>query len=178
MGPTLVLVFPPMKNTARLAVLLVAALLVGCSSAGGSLVPIRAVGSAVGDATGPQVFLLDQPMNALVKIHGEVKYTVQPFPPYVTLDGDYTIIVEPLPGREVEAQASIESGALLIRRAGQPSALNAPGSIRSFKASTQALRSYVPPPPAREWGPAPEPIAIAPCGDPDHPESCLVPRDH
>lgn len=126
---------------------LVALCLAGCASGVGAAIPLRAVGSASGDAEGPQVFLAGVPMNALVKIHGNVKYTVQPMPPYVTLDGDYTIIVEPLPGKEAETQEAIQRGDMLIRRAGQPGALNAPGSIRAFKAMRAALYAAPPPPP-------------------------------
>ena len=116
--------------------------LIACSSAGGSLVPIRATGDITGDSAGPQVFIAGIPMNELVKVHGHVKYTVQPVPPYVTLDGDYTIIVEPNVGREAEAKQCLERGDMLIRREGKPAALNAPGSIRTFKAMESALREY------------------------------------
>ena len=138
----------------KIAIALLALGLTGCSSAAGALVPLRAVGSASGDATGPQVFLAGVPMNALVKVHGDVKYTVQPMPPYVTLDGDYTVIVEPLPGQEQAAQEAVTSGAMLIRRKGVPGALNAPGSIQSFKAARE--RMYAPPPP-----PPPAPLKAA-----------------
>lgn len=134
----------------RLLACLVALCLAGCASGVGAAIPLRAVGSASGDAEGPQVFLAGVPMNALVKIHGNVKYTAQPMPPYVTLDGDYTIIVEPLPGQEQAAQEAVSSGAMLIRRRGQPGALNAPGSIQSFKAARE--RSYI-----RSLPPAPPP---------------------
>ncbi len=116
----------------------------GCQSGGGSVTtsPLTAEGSANGDSTGPQVKLFGQPVTALVKIHGEVQYTIQPFPPYVTLDGDYTIIVEPIQGREHEAQMAVRYGHLLIRRNGQPAQLNAPGSIRAFKAATASMKAY------------------------------------
>lgn len=163
------------------ALLSLAAALSACTGVGGgaaAAVPLRAVGSASGDATGPQVFLAGVPMNALVKVHGDVKYTVQPVPPFVTLDGDYTVIVEPLPGREAEAQRAIESGDLLIRREGKPSNLNAPGSVRAWKAIRESQRVYVPaarpappPPPA----PTPQPTGRLPtvC-DPNDP-ACQAP---
>ncbi len=151
-----------------------AVFLAGCSTAGGSIVPLRAVGKASGDAEGPQVFLAGIPMNALVRIHGTVTYTVQAMPPYVTLDGDYTIIVEPLPGKEAEAQEAVTRGDMLIRRGGQPSNLNAPGSIRSFK----AMRSRV-------YVPAARPVALrtistlaeeAFCDTSDPTSPCHVPK--
>lgn len=137
-------------SVARLSVaaLLIAAL-VGCT-AGGSLVPIKAVGTAAGDLSGPQVFLAGQAMNALVKVHGNFAYTIQPFPPYLTYDGDWTIIVEPSPGKENEAIAAVTRGDILIRRDGQPSALNAPGTIAAYKAALMAMpkpESKPPPPP-------------------------------
>lgn len=149
--------------------LLCAAMLAGCSAAGGSLVPLRAVGKASGDAEGPQVFLAGVPMNALVRVHGNVSYTVQPMPPYVTLDGDYTIVVEPMPGMEEEAQRAVTTGAMLIRRKGVASNLNAPGSIEAFKA--MRARLYTPPPPPP---PTPAPIKASESGkfcDPDDPDS-------
>lgn len=135
--------------------------LAGCTSAGGTLVPIRATGKASGDAEGPQVFVGGVPMNALVRVHGNVTYTIQAAPPYVTLDGDYTIVVEPMPGKELEAQEAIERGDLLIRREGQPGNLNAPGSVRAMKLRSEARRVYVPanravPPPPPPPAPAPE----------------------
>lgn len=150
----------------------------GCTSAGGTLVPIRATGKASGDAEGPQVFVAGVPMNALVRVHGNVTYTVQPIPPYVTLDGDYQIVVEPFPGKELEAQQAIERGDLLIRRAGQPGNLNAPGSIRAVKARAELMRARLaaPPPPPP---PAPEPskpvgAAEGAYCDPDDPYCQLV----
>ncbi len=53
------------RSPMKIAIALLALGLTGCSSAAGALVPLRAVGSASGDATGPQVFLAGVPMNAL-----------------------------------------------------------------------------------------------------------------
>lgn len=162
-----------------LAALSLGVTLSACTGLGGggvaAAVPIRAVGSASGDSAGPQVFIGGIPMNALVRIHGDVKYTVQPVPPFVTLDGDHTVIVEPLPGKEAEAQRAIESGDLLIRRAGKPSNLNAPGSVRAWKALRARLYAPAPPPPPTP-APAAKPSAIAPTScDPNDP-ACQAPR--
>lgn len=146
--------------------------LAGCASMGGSgtLTPIKAVGAASGDMSGPQVFIGGQPVNALVKVHGNLTYTVQPFPPYLTYDGDYTIIVEPIVGRETEAIAAVARGDLLIRKNGVPQALHSPGTIAAYKA--ELMRLYAP---KREAPPPPppvKPVAVLPeCVGP----TCAVP---
>lgn len=150
----------------RSLTLLVVLSLAACSSGqgGGSLIPVKAVGSVTGESKGPQVFVAGVPVNALVRVQGNFSYTVQATPPYLTYDGDYTIIVEPLPGREAEAQYAVSSGAILIRRAGVPSALNAPGTIAATnaaraKAAQQKAPGIAPaeslPPPLHTYVPAP-----------------------
>jgi hypothetical protein len=141
-----------LRVTTVVLFLLLAGGLTGCTSASGSLTPIKAVGNASGDMSGPQVFIGGMPVNALVKVHGQIAYTVQPFPPYLTYDGDYTIIVEPVAGHESEAIAAVTRGDLLIRKNGIPQALHAPGTIAAYKAAL--MRAY-PPPPAL---PAPTPV--------------------
>ena len=123
-----------------------------CTGASGTMVPIKAVGSVAGDMSGPQVFIAGTPVNALLKVHGDLTYTVQPFPPYLTYDGSWNYIIEPVPGKEAEAQAAVTRGDVLIRHAGQPSALNAPGSIAAYKAAL--MQMYGPKP-----QPSPEPVA-------------------
>ena len=110
----------------------------GMSGGGSTVIPLRAVGKVAGDMTGPQVFILDQTVNALIKVHGDFSYTVQPFPPYLTYDGNFQFLVEPLPGHEAEAIQAVDNGDLLIRRAGVPGALNAVGTIRAWKATMVA----------------------------------------
>ena len=129
-------------------------LLSACTGASGSLIPVKAVGSADGTLTGPQVFIAGVPVNALVKVHGTFTYTVQPMPPYLTYDGSWSYIVEPVAGREAEAQAAVLRGDILIRHEGQPAALNAPGSIARYQATLQ--RMYAPKP-HPEDAPAPVP---------------------
>ena len=142
---------------------LAALFLTGCSAAGGgSLVPVRAVGSVAGDMSGPQVFIAGMPVNALLKVHGDLTYTVQPFPPYLTYDGSWNYIIEPVPGREAEAQAAVQRGDILIRHAGVVGTLNAPGSIAGYKAAL--MQMYGPKP-----QPSPEPVA---CTGPE----CAIPQ--
>ncbi len=151
--------------------------LTGCASGagGGTLIPVKAVGSVSGDLSGPQVFIAGVPVNALLKVHGNLTYTVQPFPPYLTYDGDWNYIIEPAPGMDVEAQNAVLRGDVLIRHEGQPSTLNAPGSIAAYKAAI--YKSFYPDKAAAPALPAvPAPSKPITCCDPTDPTSpCFVP---
>ncbi len=154
--------------------------LTGCASGqgGGTLIPVKAVGSISGDSSGPQVLIAGVPMNALLKIHGQFTYSVQPVAPFVSYDGDWNYIIEPVPGMEVEAQNAVLRGDILIRHDGAPSTLNAPGSIAAYKAAI--YKSFYPDKaaaPALPAVPAPsKPITFATEAEPECVgQSCHVP---
>lgn len=78
-----------------------------------------------GDA---QVFLAQLPLTALFKVHGTYRIVAQPIPPYLTVDGEGDLVIEPMPGQEREAQQAVASGQVLVRRAGVAGLLNPPGT--------------------------------------------------
>ncbi len=187
-----------MKSIRALALVVAACSLPACTGMTGSTGPapagppalIEATGTISGEGSGPQVLVNGIPLNALVRYQGKVTYHVNPLSrPPVTLEGDYTIIVEPLPGREAEAQQAVDSGDLLILRDGKASGLNAPGSIRAFLQMRASLERFyaaparqnppLPTPP--EPTPLPKPIGVtvahtSTCCDPNDPTSpCCLP---
>ncbi len=118
------------------------------------------------------------PTSALVKGHGEALITVRAWPaPFLVIDGDANVIVEPLPGKEAEAMHAVRVGDILIRRNGMAGDLNPPGSIAGFKAPspttvekptefpTPAPTPGLPPAPAVEAAPAQPNPAPAPGKD-------------
>ncbi len=167
----------------KYALAVAALLLAGCASSGqtpGPVVPVRAVGTVEGTAVGPQVFVGPIPMNALVRVTGKYSYTAQPFPPYLTIDGDYSIVVEPLPGREAEAQRAVATGAILIRRAGVAGSLNRTGTAAAMRDGPRYLKPVPdtapkpPPPPPPVEHPCP-PVAACDCDPCSTPGACCVP---
>jgi hypothetical protein len=69
------------------------------------------------------------PLSARLVWSHDVTVTIQPFPPYVILDGEGGSIIEPLPGQELAAQQSIDNGEVLIRRDGVRGLMNPPGTM-------------------------------------------------
>ena len=95
----------------------------------------RGVVHVSGDFDG-QAFLEAAPVTALVRGHGNATLTLRAFPPpYVVIDGDWNLVVEPAPQREAEAIQAVQRGEILIRRAGIPGALNKPGTRDAYKAT-------------------------------------------
>lgn len=92
----------------------------------------RAVSSGSGSAQA-QVFMEATPLTALFKISGNYHITARLFPPpYLVIDGDANIIVEPIPGQESKAQEALTLGHVIIRREGSPGWMNAPGTAASL----------------------------------------------
>ncbi len=124
-----------------------------------------------------QAFADVVPLTAFIKAHGEGTLTIRPLSlPMIQIDGDGVIIVEPVPGQEQTVIDAIVRGELVITRNGVPSNLNAPGSIRSFKAALRGMKTYIVRPPALPVVPPPsKPLTL--CCDPNDPTSpCYVPR--
>ncbi len=121
-------------------------------------VGLRGILNVNGDFGG-QVLADQVPITALIKGHGVATLTVRPLPPFLSVDAQADVIVEPAPMREAEAIAAVQRGDILIRRNGIPGALNAPGSIKSYKAAR--MKSIAP-------VPAPPPVPAA------HPATALV----
>lgn len=91
-------------------------------------VGFRGVAHVSGDFDA-QTFADATPTSALVRGHGKATITARVYPPpFLVIDGEADLIVEPLPGREQEAMQAVREGHVLIRRAGVPGDLNAPGS--------------------------------------------------
>jgi hypothetical protein len=159
---------------ARSLIALVAILaLVACNSLNGATKPyvigpdpqagqgFRFIGHVSGDFDG-QGFAYANPITALVKAHGEMMVTIRAFPPpFLVLDGNGNLIVEPLPGREQEAIQAILNGEILIRRNGIAGALNPMGSISAYKASFTRPSSPAPASSAPPAPPPPQPAAPA-----------------
>ncbi len=103
-----------------------------------------------------QTYLFKVPTSALVKGHGNATITVRAFPaPFLVIDGDGNVIVEPLPGKDDEAMKAVRLGHVLIRRNGITGDLNPVGSIDGFKAakSTETSTETPPPPPPPAFPP-------------------------
>lgn len=124
----------------------------------------RAVSHISGDWDG-QAFMETIPVTALVRAHGQLTVTVRAFPPpFLVIDGDVQTIVEPLPGKEAEAVDAVQTGSILIRRAGVVGALNPVGSRDAYvaaavaaqdaRAAAKAKGEVTPPPPPQETPPA------------------------
>lgn len=84
-----------------------------------------------------QAFAGQVPLLTFVRVAGKGSMTIKTSAPFVTFDGD--LIVTPMPGKEDDAQQAVATGAILIRRNGQPAGLTLP--------------MQPPPPPS---GPAPD----------------------
>ena len=116
----------------------------------------RAVVHVNGDFDG-QTFVEAVPTSALVRAHGSMTVTLRAYPaPFLVIDGDGNVIVEPLPGQEAEAMRAVREGAILIRRNGVAGDLNAPArapptSAPSWRPSGRATRRLPPPAP---WAPS------------------------
>lgn len=145
----------------------------------------RAVVHVNGDFDG-QTFMEAVPTSALVRAHGDMTVTLRAYPPpFLVVDGDGNVIVEPLPGKEAEAQAAVRAGHILIRRAGVAGDLNAPGTraayiggfMRLQKAREAKAAAPAPPAPAgtsstvEPADPKEPPVATTECG----PDGCGVP---
>jgi hypothetical protein len=144
----------------------------------------RALVHVSGDFDG-QVLMEAMPLTALIKGHGNATLTGRPYPPpFLTIDGDWSLIVEPQPGRESEAIAAIQRGDILIRRNGVAGALNPSGTVRAWKAALQPMSAPAPPPPPppEPTKPPGEPVAAAllespkVCGPND--KNCQLPNGH
>lgn len=80
-----------------------------------------------------QVLMNSAPLTALFKISGNYAITARLFPPpYLVIDGDINLVVEPVPGQEAKAQEALTLGHALIRRNGAPGWMNAPGTAASL----------------------------------------------
>lgn len=165
-----------MTRTRLLLALAAVLLMTGCSAVRFGPDPTPGLGfrglvHVNGDFDG-QALADSVPLTALIRGHGDATITIRAFPPpFVTIDGTWNVIVEPVPLREAEAIAAVQRGDILIRRNGVPGALNAPGSRAAYKAYLMAPKPApaLPPPP-----PAPKPIVLV--DDACHDESCSLPR--
>jgi hypothetical protein len=195
-----------MRHARSFLALAAIVVLAGCNSLSGATKPyvigpdpqagqgFRFISHVSGDFDG-QGFAYANPVTALVKAHGSMMATIRAFPPpFLVLDGDANLIVEPLPGREQEAVQAVTNGDILIRRNGVAGALNPMGSISSYKASFTRSSSAPPPapPPPQPAAPAPEQpkttgalppptppltstVVVATAGDEPHSDGCSGP---
>jgi len=100
----------------------------------------RAVVHVNGDFDG-QTFVEAVPTSALVRAHGSMTVTLRAYPaPFLVIDGDGNVIVEPLPGQEAEAMRAVREGAILIRRNGVAGDLNAPGTRAAYIGALMAAQ--------------------------------------
>lgn len=185
-----------MKSIALLALLSVVWVTGGCAGVGGAETVhvgpdpqagqgFRAVAHVNGDFAG-QTFAYAVPTSALVKAHGDFTVTLRAFPaPFLVIDGDSSLIVEPLPGKEEEAVRAVRSGFILIRRNGVAGDLNPVGSAAKSASTVPVsfpMPSMIPNEPAREpandgppaGSPPPSPVAIG-SSDPCSGGKCCVP---
>lgn len=133
--------------------------------------PVWADGTVKGEGTTPRVLVGGFQMNEVFRVKGDFKYVVQPVRPFVTLSGDWSLVVEPRPGREAAAMRAIQTGEVVIKRAGTVGSLNRTGTIDAAAPSAEQ-----PPPAPPPAGPSPTPISLIAC--PDDPCSggrCCVP---
>lgn len=137
-----------MTQRAPWTVLFLAVLLAGCmagpSDGGGSQPQVLAIPRLLVNVDGKgdaQAFLAQLPLTALFKVQGRYRVVAQPIPPYLTIDGDGELVVEPMPGQEAEAQAAVAKGEVLVRRAGAAGLLNMPGTAAARAAPAAPERS-------------------------------------
>jgi hypothetical protein len=70
------------------------------------------------------------PVTAKFRWSHDATAVIQPYPPYLIIDGGGELIVEPIPGEESRAQYLLDAGAVQIQRAGRvDNRMNRPGSI-------------------------------------------------
>lgn len=145
-----------------LVLVLAAVVLSSCNGAGAAAgsggtatSPVRGIVHSSGEGDAQVVYVpfpgaAPVPLSARFAWSHDVTATIQPYPPYVILDGEAGSIIEPMPNEGTSAQAEIDKGNVLIRRAGVVGGMNAPGSIAAARAPGAA------PPPAPNPEPLPE----------------------
>lgn len=78
------------------------------------------------------------PATAAYRYRGNGTVTLSPHAPYLYFDGDIEFTVEPVNIQSVQrAQYDVTAGLVVIRRNGQPSSFNSPGTIGSMRAAEQ-----------------------------------------
>lgn len=127
-------------------------------------------------ATGREIAL-----TTAIRGQGKANLTIRASLPILTIDGDANFIVEPVPGREAEAQAAHARGEFVILRAGVPGTMNRPGTMDAVNAMpvkpeaerepTIVIESpYIPPAtPQPETFPEPKQPEAPKPGDPQPP---------
>ena len=100
-----------------------------------------------------QALLETAPLSALIRAKGQATVTVRVLPPFVVIDGDADLVVEPAVGLEVAATSAVTKGEIVVTRDGVKGLLNKPGTIDAIRAQ----ETPKPPPPT----PAMKPVGCA-----------------
>ena len=129
------------------AIALTAALfLAGCTSAPVEEAPPPSwayVPQVVMDVSGKgQVYgrYLGRPITATFRVQGEYQIIGAPVPPYLSIVGDGSVVVEPLPGDTARANEDVVSGRVAVSGA----ALVPAGTMDAPQAAASSVRDFPP----------------------------------
>ncbi len=117
----------------RAFILLLALALAGCVSptdGGGVVLGVPKVVVEASGTGSAQGFLGTIPVTGRFRWQGDGSIVFQAVPPYLVFDGGMSFVVEPWPGDESRAAASVARGEVVVLRGGMPAALVRPGTIR------------------------------------------------